>query len=210
MCNNGTDLESIGERIKKARKKLNMTQDELAKELHCKREVVSYYENGSREIKTGTLIELSKILGVSTDYLLGLSTAETKDVEISGICNYTGLNENSVEFLSKLNSYKIGNSIEYPAENDKWLLGMITCEYDMPMYIVNLLLNNPQIIGLIQSYLCMLNDEHASSYQGDKGNTILFELMLKLRMLRDEFQPIYKEAFYKHFNKDGVNNGNNK
>ena len=66
-----------------------------------------------------------------------------------------------------------------------------------------LLFYNPKIIGLIQSYLCMLNEDNASSYQGDKGSAILFELMLELRKLRDMFQPIYKEEFYKYFNKDG-------
>lgn len=117
MCNNETDLKSIGERIKKARKKLNMAQDELAKELHCKREQISYYESGSREIKTGTLIELSKILGVSADYLLGLSNAETKNVEISGICDYTGLNENNVIFLNKCDYTELKSVLNGVLEN---------------------------------------------------------------------------------------------
>ena len=100
---NGRDLESIGKRIRKARENLNMKQEDLAKKLLCKREVISYYENGNRDIKTDTLINLSEILGVSTDYLLGLSKAETKDVEISSICDYTGLSERSVD---NLNTYK--------------------------------------------------------------------------------------------------------
>lgn len=100
---NGTDLKSIGGRIRTAREKLNMKQEELAEKLLCKREVVSYYENGNRDIKTDALIRLSEILGVSVDYLLGLSIAETKDIEISSICDYTGLSECSI---NNLNTYK--------------------------------------------------------------------------------------------------------
>lgn len=101
---NGTDLKSIGKRIKEVRENRKMKQEELAEQLFCKREVISYYENGNRDIKTDTLIRLSEVLGVSTDYLLGLSKAETKDVEISSICDYTGLSEKSVEKIASWNS----------------------------------------------------------------------------------------------------------
>ena len=77
---NDTSPKAIGETIRTAREKLNMKQEDLASKLFCKREVVSYYENGNRDIKTDTLIRLSEILGVTTDYLLGLSKAETKDI----------------------------------------------------------------------------------------------------------------------------------
>lgn len=100
---NDTSPEAIGERIRTAREKMNMKQEDLASKLFCKREVVSYYENGNRDIKTDTLIRLSEILGVTTDYLLGLSKAETKDIEIASICDYTGLSERSID---NLNTYK--------------------------------------------------------------------------------------------------------
>ena len=88
---NDTSPKAIGERIRTAREKLNMKQEDLASKLFCKREVVSYYENGNRDIKTDTLIRLSEIL------------AETKDIEIASICDYTGLSERSID---NLNTYK--------------------------------------------------------------------------------------------------------
>ena len=100
---NDTSPEAIGERIRTAREKMNMKQEDLASKLFCKREVVSYYENGNRDIKTDTLRRLSEILGVTTDYLLGLSRAETKDIEVASICDYTGLSERSID---NLNTYK--------------------------------------------------------------------------------------------------------
>ncbi len=101
---NGTDLKSIGKRIKEVRESRKMKQEELAEQLFCKREVISYYENGNRDIKTDTLIRLSEILGVSADYLLGLSKAETKDVKISSICDYTGLSEKAVKKIDTWNN----------------------------------------------------------------------------------------------------------
>ena len=100
---NDTSPKAIGERIKSARENCKMTQKELAKKLICTRELISYYENGSRDIKTDTLIRLSDILGVTTDYLLGLSRAETKDITVASICDYTGLSERSID---NLNTYK--------------------------------------------------------------------------------------------------------
>ena len=101
---NDTSPKAIGERIKSARENCKMTQKELAKKLICTRELISYYENGSRDIKTDTLIRLSEILGVTTDYLLGLSRAETKDITVASICDYTGLSEKSVKKIDAWNN----------------------------------------------------------------------------------------------------------
>ncbi len=160
-----------------------------------------------------TFIEIAKVFNVSTDYLLGLAKEPTTNAELNDWCEYTGLIQSSVEFLMKLNNYNIGDTIHNPVDSEKDLIGQITCEYDKPMYIINLLLNNPRIIGYIYSYLCIFNDDKSSVYQGDKGSSILFELMIQLRKLRDEFQPIYKEAFFRFYEdmdgykKDGENNG---
>ena len=101
---NDTSPKAIGKRIKSARENCKMKQEELAEKLYCKREVISYYENGSRDIKTDALIRLSEILGVTTDYLLGLSRAETKDITVASICDYTGLSEKSVKKIDTWNN----------------------------------------------------------------------------------------------------------
>lgn len=162
------------------------------------------YINGVSECSANNLVKIAKYYNVSTDYLLGLAQEPTTDKDVNFICEYTGLNLNSVDFLKKLNSYNIGDCIHYPVENGKQSIGMVTCKYDTPTYIVNMLFCNPKIIGLINSYLCMLNDDNSTIYQGDKGTAILFELMLQLRKLRDEFQPLYEKEFKKYFDNGGV------
>ncbi len=50
----------------------DMTQKEIADHLICNRQVYARYENGTRELPVSMLIKLSKLYGVSTDYILGL------------------------------------------------------------------------------------------------------------------------------------------
>lgn len=57
---------------------MKMTQEELAEALHIKKSTVSMYENDKVDIKGSILIELSKVLNTSPNYLLGLE--ENKDL----------------------------------------------------------------------------------------------------------------------------------
>lgn len=60
-------------RIKQCRKAINISQEALAERLEMKRTNIANYEAG-RVIPPGNVIlELSKIFGVTTDFLLGSS-----------------------------------------------------------------------------------------------------------------------------------------
>lgn len=115
---NKTDLASIGKRIKKARENCNMKQEDLAEKLYCKRELISYYENGNRDIKTDTLINLSKILNVSVDYLLGLVPEPTTDLTIKEVCKFTGLSEKTIMLFKELKPNDTERELSRFFEND--------------------------------------------------------------------------------------------
>ena len=57
-------------RIKELRKEINMTQSELAKKLNVAQNTISNWENESRDIDNESLVKLSEIFEVSTDYIL--------------------------------------------------------------------------------------------------------------------------------------------
>ena len=61
----------MGIRIKRLREKHKLTQAELGKKLNLSKQTISSYENGSRSPDPQTVTEMSKIFGVSTDFLLG-------------------------------------------------------------------------------------------------------------------------------------------
>ncbi len=60
-------------RIEDLRIDADKTQLEIAKILHCQREVYRRYEKGEREIPVWAAIKLAEYYDVSVDYLLGLS-----------------------------------------------------------------------------------------------------------------------------------------
>ncbi len=60
-------------RIEELRVDHDLTQQDVAALLNCKREVYRRYEKGLREIPVWALIELSRHYHTSVDYILGLS-----------------------------------------------------------------------------------------------------------------------------------------
>lgn len=66
-------LESIGQRITKARERLDMNQKELCQKTGIKESTLSRYENDIREPKASTLLTIAETLNVSFDYLMGVS-----------------------------------------------------------------------------------------------------------------------------------------
>lgn len=57
-------------KLKEARKKKNLKQSDLAKELNTIQQVISDYENGNRTPSLDRLIELAQILDVTLDELV--------------------------------------------------------------------------------------------------------------------------------------------
>jgi transcriptional regulator with XRE-family HTH domain len=64
--------KKIGQRIKKLREEIGMSQQDLAERLGLLRPTVSQMENGERKITAEELIKLSGILNTSVQYLMGL------------------------------------------------------------------------------------------------------------------------------------------
>jgi transcriptional regulator with XRE-family HTH domain len=66
----GLTYEKIGQKLKEARKASGFTQEQVAKYLDLKRENVSYFETGTRQIDTITLNRLAELYGYSLIYFL--------------------------------------------------------------------------------------------------------------------------------------------
>ena len=83
--------EQVGERITVLREARGLSQrdlsDELAKlGLVVRRETITQWENGTRDLKTEYLAKLSEFFGVSTDWLLGLTDAPESFVFVRPDC----------------------------------------------------------------------------------------------------------------------------
>ena len=65
------EIKTIGQRIRLLRERLQLSQEDLSEALGLDRSSISHIENDKRELKLNDLIELSKILNVSIDQLIG-------------------------------------------------------------------------------------------------------------------------------------------
>ncbi|MBQ7005425.1 MAG: helix-turn-helix transcriptional regulator [Clostridia bacterium] len=72
---------NIGENIQNFRKKLSLSQEELAQKIPVSRQTVSQWENGQTVPSIDNLIILKEIFGVSVDEILGVGNAETEKEE---------------------------------------------------------------------------------------------------------------------------------
>ncbi len=59
------------QRLEDLRLDADLTQEQIATMLNCKREVYRRYEKGIREIPVWALIKLADFYQTSTDYILG-------------------------------------------------------------------------------------------------------------------------------------------
>lgn len=63
--------KDFGARIRIMRKSLGLTQADLAKKIGVTKQAITTYETGIREPSFRNLIKLSRVLNVTTDWLLG-------------------------------------------------------------------------------------------------------------------------------------------
>lgn len=69
-------------RIKELRKELNLSQVELASQLHISQQAIQQYESDRNYPSADILIRLSDIFSTSVDYLLGCSDIRERYVRI--------------------------------------------------------------------------------------------------------------------------------
>jgi len=63
-------MEEAGKRIMERRKKLGLTQEQLAEKSEVTTQFVSYAESGKRAMRAENLMRIAAALEVSTDYIL--------------------------------------------------------------------------------------------------------------------------------------------
>lgn len=97
------ELKAIGNRISNRRKQLNYTQEQIAEKMDVSIQMVSNLERGNKAIKIENLLKISKILNVSTDYIL---TGNHTDKDIDTVSNrLTKLSDSDFKMIDMLIEY---------------------------------------------------------------------------------------------------------
>lgn len=98
------DYKKIGERLRKLRKYMGLTQEQVAEILNLGRDAILRIEKGDRKIDLQELMNFSKLYNISMDEL----TAEEHIVSSNDIAFVRGFNE-----LSEKDKKEIISLIEY-------------------------------------------------------------------------------------------------
>ena len=118
----------IGSRINSALAMNNTLQKELAKQLNVKDNIVSYWCKGDRTPNTSQIIQIANYLNVSTDYLLGVTDVATTDKDLKFVCDYTGLDEKTIDFFA--NNKDLNNNNFEVVEFIKFIISKIILNDD--------------------------------------------------------------------------------
>ena len=84
----------FGENLKKLRTARSLTQASFGNHVGLSKAVVSKYENGLGYPTFDVLIRIASFFGVTTDYLLGVSSSKTVDV--------SGLSDSQVDMVHRI------------------------------------------------------------------------------------------------------------
>lgn len=71
------DYKRLGKRIREERRRLNLTQAQLAEDIDISDTYMGAIERGERSLTLDTLVRLVNRLGVSVDYILADSVSDT-------------------------------------------------------------------------------------------------------------------------------------
>ena len=87
-------MVEFGAKLKKLRTEEGLTQQQLGDLLGVSKSVVSYYEVNERVPSPDTLVKISKVFHVSTDYLRSLDNGRTINID--------GLSAHDEEIIRRL------------------------------------------------------------------------------------------------------------
>lgn len=82
------DKEKLGERIKKARQELGMTQEQFGQQLETTQTTIVKYESGKQLPRANVLATISKVTGKSADWLLFGEQQNEKKIDGASWLNY--------------------------------------------------------------------------------------------------------------------------
>ena len=85
-------MSVFSENLKKLRKEINFTQEELAKALNVTKSRINMYERGEREPKFEMLENIADYFNVDMNFLLGKTNVRNS----SAIINQSSINKNII------------------------------------------------------------------------------------------------------------------
>ena len=102
MESKNTCVEVFGKRLKELRKANGYTIEQFADMVGISKSTLGYYENDKRMPDIEILVRIADTLNVNADYLIGRTNTTAKKGKMKTVCEFTGLSDCAVEYLSEL------------------------------------------------------------------------------------------------------------
>lgn len=99
--------EIIANRLYNCRKEMKLSQGDVGKLLSVSDKTIASYEQGRNNVPNIYLLQLSRIYGVSLNYLYGVSDEKQDSLNMN---DYTGL---SSEYIDKIHQLHINHQTQY-------------------------------------------------------------------------------------------------
>ena len=102
MESKNTCVEVFGKRLKELRKGNGYTIERFADMVGISKSTLGYYENDKRMPDIEILARIADTLNVNADYLIGRTNTTALKGKMKTVCEFTGLSDCAVEYLSEL------------------------------------------------------------------------------------------------------------
>lgn len=102
MESKNTCVEVFGKRLKELRKANGYTIEQFADMVGISKSTLGYYENDKRMPDIEILVRIADTLNVNADYLIGRTNTTSQKGKMKTVCEFTGLSDCAVEYLSEL------------------------------------------------------------------------------------------------------------
>ena len=102
MESKNTCVEVFGKRLKELRKANGYTIEQFADMVGISKSTLGYYENDKRMPDIEILVRIADTLNVNADYLIGRTNTTAQKGKMKTECEFTGLSDCAVEYLSDL------------------------------------------------------------------------------------------------------------
>ena len=170
-------MATFAEIITELRAEKGKKRQEVADALGISRASLEYYEKGQRKPDYEVLARLADYYGVSADYMLGRTGAKTTDRDIQFVCDYTGMDDTSIQrFHSNIGtSFSICNEINGFFLSDKAIFDYVSlCEF-FEKYKQNL----QELIGIEKMKDELSLEEYKERFIKAKDNLYLSEFRVQ-------------------------------
>jgi len=105
-----TEQKPFPKRLRELMFEKKASQTDLAKYAECTRQAISLYASGQSTPDIDIIKKIAAFFDVTTDYLLGITDEQTKDINVKALCEELGLTELAIDRLKQF-KYMGYNSI---------------------------------------------------------------------------------------------------